>query len=288
MHERVHSPLFSRWDCATCQSTHFTPNQDSDCVHFEYSSSSAKYSTEGYLRGAIFRWAHRQLLRLDWRRRRVIEIGCFNGFMVRALRDRGADAYGFDVNSDAIKIGRGLFELPKEVLHDDWEKIKDAAPFDDIICIDLIEHLEDPRSFIESLLSLQAPNSRLLLAGPTSDRPFRDKSDFPPHHRWWFTREGLRRMMKELGYQEEKLWVEHNAVLLFRNMIGRLLHGYGNIEFHGHSTVSGEILDTGLFRVFYRGAEEIGSFIFGLFNIQYCSAMFMFRNKGNVNKGIHK
>lgn len=278
MRMRTHTAAFNRWDCPDCGSTHFTPIAHG--AEFDYSSRSAKYAAQGYLKGSAFRWAHREAISLPWNGRRTLEIGCFNGFMVRALTDAGAQAAGFDVNQDAIMVGRELFGLDERALICDWDTVQKSGKYDDILCFDVLEHLESPQSFLASLQPLLAPDARLLLAGPTSERLFRDKSDFPPHHRWWFTHAGLRKMMQGLGYQEERVWIERNAVLMLRNIAGRVLHGYGKREFHGDTGISGDALDQGIVGKAYRAAERAGVALFRLLDVQYCSAMFLFRQTG--------
>lgn len=69
--------------------------------------------------------------------RRVLDVGCAKGFLVECLRDRGAEAYGFDISEYAIR------EVRSDIKPYCWvasvsEPIK--QDYDLIACIEVLEH----------------------------------------------------------------------------------------------------------------------------------------------------
>ena len=84
----------------------------------------------------------------DWiaenlRPRRLVDIGCGSGLLMRALSDRGVDVFGVDVSEDAIRLvtrGKGLaaerfdLTLPGRALP--------GIPYDVAVCCEVAEHLE--------------------------------------------------------------------------------------------------------------------------------------------------
>ena len=79
---------------------------------------------------------------------KVLDIGCASGYIARALREKGCNVTGIDQfppPSDAglaefIRADLSISELPA-----------DAAAFDYVLLLDVIEHIRSPEAFVESL-----------------------------------------------------------------------------------------------------------------------------------------
>ena len=116
---------------------------------------SASYKDYGY-RSAGFGSAHGYLLpgllaMLGQPRGAILDLGCGNGAIARALIARGYDVYGVDASASGIAIANveapGHFfvldvssgQLPAELA---------GKRFDLVISTEVIEHLYDPRGFI--------------------------------------------------------------------------------------------------------------------------------------------
>ena len=174
------SKNFDALGCIACGSKHFAPTSVDGAREFRYDGNNGKYAEASYLYGKQLRWAHGQLLRRPWGGKKVLEIGCFNGFFLDELMKAGADAYGFDVNEAALAVGRKLFGLDGR-LFSSLETPRANGPYDVIICIDMLEHLDAPEDFLREVGSILADGGHLVIAGPTLERRFHDKSDYPPH-----------------------------------------------------------------------------------------------------------
>jgi SAM-dependent methyltransferase len=240
---------------------------------FQYGGDNEKYTEKSYLYGKQLRWAHLELLKQDWSDRRVLELGCFNGFFLDELKKRGADVYGFDVNQDAVTIGSELFALTGR-LDFSMERLARYGPFDDILCIDVLEHLDQPGTFINEINELLQPEGRLTVAGPTTERRFYDKSDFPPHHKWRFSRRGLRAMLQQHGFQVVSTSIQYDGMLFLRNFIGRFLYGMNKKEFYGDAVIVAPNMKLG-FRWLYTLLSMLGTRMFSILRISYCSTIFV-------------
>lgn len=75
--------------------------------------------------------------------RTVLDVGCAKGFLVECLRDRGADAYGFDVSEYAIGHVRSDIK-PYCWVASAAEPIEKT--YDLITCIEVCEHLPEPEA----------------------------------------------------------------------------------------------------------------------------------------------
>jgi hypothetical protein len=102
----------------------------------------------------------------------VLDAGCAMGFLVEALRDRGVEAFGFDVSDYALDHVR------KDVRPYTWQaSITDPLDrdYDLIVCIEVLEHLpaEESDTAIENLCA----HSHEILFSSTPD-DFREPTHF--------------------------------------------------------------------------------------------------------------
>jgi SAM-dependent methyltransferase len=72
----------------------------------------------------------------------ILEIGCGTGTLIKVAKERGYGAVGFDINKPAIEYGRKKFNVD---LRAKFWTTESKVKFNMIICIMVLEHLEDPR-----------------------------------------------------------------------------------------------------------------------------------------------
>jgi SAM-dependent methyltransferase len=272
------SEHFNVLACQRCGTQQFHARPGIKPPQFKYDSDSGKYAQDDYLFGCQLRWSHKQLMQQDWSGRKVLEIGCFNGFFLNELRSLGAEVYGFDVNSAALEAGRKLFGLDGRI-QDSLDALKAFAPFDDVICIDVIEHLDRPDQFLFQMLALLSPDGRILVAGPTVERRFFDKSDYPPHHKWRFSRAGLTRCLESAGYAVERVDIQYDGLLMLRNFLGKLLHGLRKKEFYGDVRIAAPSMDGKMSSRLYEWMSVAGQWLFRRLGIAYCSTILVAKQK---------
>lgn len=269
------SENFDTLCCPSCRSQHFVGKQNASATEFRYDGDNEKYAEESYLCGSTLRWSHHVLLKRQWDRRKVLEIGCFNGFFLAELRKAGASVYGFDVNPAAVAAGKKLFALDQ--LHTSLDALASFGPYDDIVCIDVIEHLDSPEALLAQLSAMLTPEGLLHVAGPTIERGLHDKSDYPPHHKWWFSRDGLTKFLRSAGFRVDQVLVQRDAVLMLRNWLGKLVNGRQQREFRGEAMAFAPATDGAVLGPLYRAATLAGIAIFTVLRISYCSTVMVAR-----------
>jgi len=89
-------------------------------------------------------WMDRQI---DWRGKAVLDLGCAGGFMSEALAGRGAQVTGIDPAEHAIAAARAHAAAQGHPIAYDigaGEALPyDDAAFDAVICVDVLEHVQD-------------------------------------------------------------------------------------------------------------------------------------------------
>lgn len=221
------SDNFLSLKCIKCKSTKFIPKGDCQ-IKFNYSESE-KYNKKNALKSNIMRWAHKKLLKIIPNlNTNVLEIGCYTGAFVKILSDKNIDAFGIDINKNAIEFGRFNFKLQDRLFSLEDNFIK---KINSILMIDLLEHIEEPDIFIKDIIKKNNNPLNIIISGPISPVIFHNKSDFPPHHLWRFSEKGLVQMMKINKYKLVRKEYEKSPFLLLRNLAGRVKYGMNKKEY---------------------------------------------------------
>ena len=109
-------------------------------------------------------------LRLEWidglaplEGRKVLDVGCGGGVLSDAMARRKAGVLGIDLSAKALKVaqlhaleaGTGAVEY-REVSAEDLAKELPAA-FDTVTCMEMLEHVPDPKSIVSACAALVRP-----------------------------------------------------------------------------------------------------------------------------------
>lgn len=103
--------------------------------------------------------------------KRVLEVGCSHGIALNELRDNyGCEVYGYDLNDVAINYGKEAYGL-KNLYSQFWDSKIELPKIDLMLCISVMEHIENPRPlFIELTKAAKKHDSFLFISIPFVDR----------------------------------------------------------------------------------------------------------------------
>ena len=108
-------------------------------------------------------WMDRQI---DWRGKRVLDLGCAGGFMAEALVERGALVTGIDPAEDAIAAAQAHAEqVGHDIAYDIGvgEKLPYAdSAFDAVVCVDVLEHVQDLSQVVKEIARVLNPDGLFL------------------------------------------------------------------------------------------------------------------------------
>ncbi len=135
-----------------------------------------------------WKWEHDMAINDLQGCRTVLEIGCGLGDFVARAGTLGWIAEGIDLNDSAIETARGR-GVPVRRL-DLQEAARTRRSCYDAVCsFQVLEHVPNPREFLELSCELVRPGGKLLLGVPNADSFIKHQFnllDMPPHHmtRW--------------------------------------------------------------------------------------------------------
>jgi len=157
----------------------------------------------------IFEWqgildAVRHLYREGLEGARWLDYGSGAGGMVRFLRDRGIEAYGFDEGGYVdLARARGIQHLTLS------ELAERKGSFDVISLIEVLEHIPDPVSLLETVRQLLRPGGLLFLTTGNADPHRRAFASWgyvvPEVHVSYFAPESLGRALDRAGLEARPL-----------------------------------------------------------------------------------
>lgn len=139
---------------------------------------------------------------------RLLDLGCGFGFFLAEMRQAGFDVEGLEVSEVGCRYARETLGLP---VHRGLLEDHDlpSASFDVITAFYVIEHVKDPRAFLQRIHSLLRPGGLVFLRWPHTtplavvlDR-FRVQHDL--YHRPWhlsdFSPRSMHRVLAEAGFE---------------------------------------------------------------------------------------
>jgi 2-polyprenyl-6-hydroxyphenyl methylase/3-demethylubiquinone-9 3-methyltransferase len=101
--------------------------------------------------------------------KQVVDIGCGGGILAEALAQRGALITGIDMAEQSLKVAR--LHLHESNLEIDYQLSTaeafaqhNAARFDVVTCLEMLEHVPDPAAIIDAAVRLLKPGGCLILS----------------------------------------------------------------------------------------------------------------------------
>lgn len=150
----------------------------------------------------------------------LLDVGCANGFFVRYALEIGFEAYGMDASRAAVEWGKKNFGLKGRLVQAlDLDELPPSFPpqFQVITAFELVEHLEDPPSFVRKVFARLEPGGIFIFSTPnlaTLGRKMGHKDeriyfiggerDRPPDHLSRFSAHSHRVLVERVGF--DLLW----------------------------------------------------------------------------------
>lgn len=168
---------------------------------------------------------------------KVLDFGCGYGVFLKALslQMKDVEVHGLEINPKVCK--RASDNLNGGPIYCvDLKQDQGVVPqeyFDAITLLDVIEHLDDPRTYLAALKKCCKHGGYLLISTPNIEsvnaRIYRDKwvLHSPPYHTYYFGPRSLSFILKHSGWKLRYLYTErtifHNERFGMETWKGRLL-----------------------------------------------------------------
>ena len=120
-------------------------------------------------------------------RRRALDVGCGTGEQALRLADAGCDVVATDVMKDMLSHASARAEqrgLTGQIRFVHGTLPEAEGPFDDILCLNVLDHVEDPSPLLAGMAGLLADGGRIFVSLP---HPIKDQGAWHKEHvggRW--------------------------------------------------------------------------------------------------------
>ncbi|MDB2686086.1 class I SAM-dependent methyltransferase [Mariniblastus sp.] len=148
--------------------------------------------------------------------RKILDIGCAAGFLLKGFQDKGWDGVGIDPNHSMIK--HGIQEFGLDLRHQSIEEFaqmgegpkgskQDSPKVDAAVMVQVLPHIADPVSAINAVSSTLNEQGLLLIETwnwqSLTARAFNKKwhEYNPPSVLHWFSKSGLRKLLSDSGFE---------------------------------------------------------------------------------------
>ncbi len=155
----------------------------------------------------------------DLKNKKVLEIGCGNGFILKELSKRGANCVGLEPGPQIAEAEDGFGGI--ELINDFFPSSKIAGEFDLILHFNVLEHIENPvQSLIEQRILLKE-SGKIIFGIPNSEPNLRtgDISIFAHEHYNYFTRDSFIYVAKSAGLAIDSIETGASNGMIFCSML---------------------------------------------------------------------
>lgn len=159
--------------------------------------------------------------------KKVLDVGCGTGKLVKYLNENGFQAYGCDNVNIAVKTARKINKKNIIVKAPATKLPFKKNSFDILTAISMIEHLtkKEINAFILEAKRVLKPNGFIFIVTPNLASPWRfihGKKWFgysDPTHITFFTPLSLAKLLKQNGFYYPKFWFKTNHPNYWKNFV---------------------------------------------------------------------
>lgn len=156
------------------------------------------------------RWEHRTALKDLTDCQEVLEIGSAWGYFVKSGRESGLNIRGIELNKTAVLAAKNQ-GLPVEYLDLNEAAIAYRESLDAVCSFQVLEHVSNPKDFIDWSLQMLKPGGKLIYCVPNSDSFIKHQYNLlnlPPHHMTLWTESSFKSLESLFPVKLEKTLFE--------------------------------------------------------------------------------
>ncbi len=132
---------------------------------------------------------------------RIIDVGCGTGGLTHFL-SADYDVTGVEPSEDAIAFARKRFPSQKFIHGVAPKDVPNFSQADAILLIEVLEHIEDDRAFVQELFSAMKPGAVLIMMAPADTSLWGPHDDAFEHFRRYDSLAEFRKLWEGLSVEE--------------------------------------------------------------------------------------
>lgn len=207
---------YDLWHCEKCKLNFIYPQPTGKELEKIYSLAGGySHSSKGFDKEKVSIKNPKIEFLLKNNKKKVLDVGCASGSFVYSAKIAGLLPIGIDLDANSIKFGQ------KEGLDLRHGKINDmhfkAGSFDAINLGDIMEHVKDPKSFLEECFRILKEKGVIIISTPNTNSLFPRITKWiykkfkimwshttPPYHLFDFSDENLTKFLEDSNFVIKK------------------------------------------------------------------------------------
>lgn len=147
------------------------------------------------------------LIRVMKPKGKFLDIGCAHGLLLDFAKQSGYDTNGVEPTFNNAEVARGKGHKVFNGWLNDFVAQNGEQLFDVITCLDVIEHIDDPKIFLQLATSLLADDGLMIVSTPNYSGVIakllgaKDPYMTPPEHITFFSANGMKKIATGCGLQ---------------------------------------------------------------------------------------
>lgn len=165
-------------------------------TNYEEDKASIRHAFQSYLE-------HFSLL-THGKKGNILDVGCATGYFLDMARDEGWKTYGMELSEYAGALAR---ERGHEVSVGGLFELKTGERMDVVTMWDVLEHVDSPRMFLESVKEYMNPGAYVAINTPNIGSVWarvmgkKWHAILPPEHINYFNEENLKLLLEQIGFE---------------------------------------------------------------------------------------
>jgi len=143
---------------------------------------------------------------------KLLDVGCGTGVFLSKAQSIGYEVTGIDFDRRSISLARESFGLDNvyALSLEEFTNLTPAKKYDVVTFFEVLEHIENPRRFLQLIKEVLKPGGYIALSVPNRTRTLDTIGieDYPPHHLTRWSAESLRHFLENNGFEVKKLVVK--------------------------------------------------------------------------------
>mgnify|MGYP003706585039 CR=1 FL=1 len=148
------------------------------------------------------RWEYPMVRKLLKKDDDILEISCGQGFFLKSIEGSVNSGTGIEFSQYAIDNKVTVYPIRAAMIED---IAKEDIKFDVVCSFQVLEHVVNPKEFIQGCLDVLKPDGRLVFSTPNDSaiaaQNKTDCWDLPPHHMGKYTEDIYRKIGEEFGLE---------------------------------------------------------------------------------------
>ena len=135
-----------------------------------YKKGEEKHFTNLSTTGTITEETNEILKELNWKSKKILDVGCGTGYFSYKAAKKGADVLGIDFSAEAIEIAHTKYQHSHlKYQQMDVKKIKDK--YDVIVSIGTLEHMDNPLQILKLFKKHLNLKGKIIITSPNWTNP---------------------------------------------------------------------------------------------------------------------